>query len=43
MSSAANVRYGLADGSGARNSSRLAFGDVEYIGMRQIADRLRCE
>jgi len=22
---------------------RLAFGDVEYIGMRQIAERLRCE
>jgi len=43
MSSAANVRYGFADGSGARNSRRFAFGEVEYIGMRQIAERLRCE
>src|SRR5216683_2506032 len=32
INSAANVRYGLADGSGARNSSRLAFGDVEQRG-----------
>jgi len=29
MSSAANVRYGLLDGSGARNSTRFALGDVE--------------
>src|SRR5438270_5369685 len=43
MSSAANVRYPLLDGSGARNSIRLALGDLEYTGMRQIADRLRCE
>ena len=43
ISSAANVRYGLDDGSGARNSMRLALGDFEYIGMRQVAERFRCE
>src|SRR5688572_8167280 len=36
-------RYGLHEGSGARNSTRLAFGLLEYIGMRTHADRLRCE
>ena len=43
MSIAANARYGLAVGSGARNSTRLAFGLLEYIGIRQMADRLRAE
>src|SRR6476646_5207147 len=43
MSMAANARYGLQLGSGGRNSTRLAFGDAEYIGMRQAAERLRRE
>ena len=43
MSSAAKARYGLALGSGERNSTRLAFGVVEYIGMRTAAERLRLE
>src|SRR5712692_6303541 len=34
---AANARYGLQDGSGGRNSSRLAFGLAEYMGMRTAA------
>ena len=29
--------------SGVRNSTRFAFGSGEYIGMRQQAERLRCE
>src|SRR5208282_6243816 len=40
---AANARYGLHDGSGGRNSSRLAFGLGEYMGMRTAAERLRRE
>src|SRR6476646_6436722 len=36
---AANPRYGLQLGSGGRNSTRLAFGDAEYIGIRQAAER----
>src|SRR2546428_406243 len=32
---AENARYGLAAGSGDRNSTRLVFGLVEYIGMRR--------
>ena len=40
---AAAVRYGFEDGSGARNSIRFALGDLEYIGMRHTALRLRCE
>ena len=40
---AENARYGLHDGSGQRNSSRFAFGDFEYSGMRTDAERLRCE
>src|SRR5262245_49678222 len=36
---AENARYGLHDGSGVRNSSRLAFGDAENIGIRIAADR----
>ena len=34
MSIAANARYGLHDGSGTRNSMRLAFGLEPVIGMR---------
>ena len=33
--------YGLQLGSGGRNSSRLAFGDCENIGIRTAAERLR--
>jgi hypothetical protein len=33
----------LHDGSGHRNSMRLARGDCEYSGMRTAAERLRCE
>src|SRR5512133_1600081 len=40
---AANARYGLQLGSGGRNSTRFAFGDAEYIGMRHAAERLRRE
>src|SRR4029077_19233632 len=40
---AANARYGLDDGSGGRNSTRLALGEAEYIGIRQAAERLRRE
>ena len=43
ISIAANARYGLQDGSGTRNSTRLAFGFVPVIGIRQQAERLRCE
>src|ERR1700760_4767740 len=43
ISIAANARYGLHDGSGERNSRRLALGDGEYIGMRIDAERLRDE
>ena len=43
ISIAANARYGLQLGSGQRNSTRLAFGLGLYIGMRQEAERLRCE
>src|SRR4029450_1360594 len=38
---AAKDRYGLHEGSGTRNSMRLAFGDVPVIGMRTHAARLR--
>src|SRR3954470_14566241 len=41
ISIAANARYGLHDGSGERNSSRFAFGEGEYMGMRIEADRFR--
>src|ERR1700682_507978 len=40
---AANARYGLQLGSGGRNSTRLALGEAEYIGMRQAAERFRRE
>jgi len=37
------ARYGLQLGSGGRNSTRLALGEAEYIGIRQAAERLRRE
>lgn len=40
---AEKARYGFEDGSGARNSTRLAFGFEPVIGMRIAAERLRCE
>jgi hypothetical protein len=40
---AANARYGFADGSGGRNSTRSGPGLAEYIGMRTAAERLRRE
>src|ERR1700687_2849847 len=43
MRQAENARYGLAAGSGERNSMRFVFGLVEYIGMRTHAERLRLE
>ena len=43
ISIAANARYGLHDGSGQRNSARLALGLSEYIGMRTAAERLRSD
>src|SRR5271157_822542 len=39
----ANERYGLQLVSGGRNSTRLALGLAEYIGMRHAAERLRRE
>src|SRR5437868_5418870 len=36
---AANARYGLQLGSGGRNSTRFAFADAEYIGIRHAAER----
>ena len=36
-------RYGLHDGSGGRNSSRLSLGFCENIGIRIAAERLRAE
>src|SRR5712664_4825134 len=41
ISMAEKARYGLQDGSGERNSMRLALGEGEYIGIRMAADRLR--
>src|SRR5690242_13550153 len=43
ISIAANAKYGLQLGSGGRNSTRLAFGDAEYMGIRHAAERLRRE
>jgi hypothetical protein len=40
---AEKARYGLAAGSGHRNSTLFALGLLEYRGMRQAAERLRCE
>src|SRR6266481_9729760 len=40
---AANARYGLQLGSGGRNSTRLAFGEAEYMGIRHAAERFRRE
>src|SRR5919198_3969251 len=43
ISMADQARYPLQLGSGQRNSSRLAFGLFEYIGIRIDADRLRAD
>ncbi len=43
MSMAEKARYGLPEGSGARNSMRLALGEDPVIGMRIAAERLRAE
>jgi hypothetical protein len=43
MSMAANARYGLQEGSGVRNSRRLAPGFLKYCGMRTHAERFRWE
>ena len=40
ISMAENARYGFADGSGMRNSMRLAFGFVPVMGTRMQAERL---
>src|SRR5437660_492665 len=40
---AANAIYGLQLGSGGRNSTRFAFADAEYIGIRHAADRFLLE
>src|SRR5262249_17257637 len=40
---AAKAMYGLQLGSGGRNSTRFAFGEAEYIGIRHAAERLRRE
>ncbi|CAB4713541.1 unannotated protein [freshwater metagenome] len=40
---AANAKYGLEDGSGQRNSMRLAFGFEPVIGIRIHAERFRAE
>ena len=40
---AEKARYGLDEGSGTRNSTRLALALVPVTGMRVQADRLRCE
>ena len=43
ISIAEKARYGFAEGSGQRNSSRFAFGLLEYSGTRMEAERLRDE
>jgi hypothetical protein len=43
ISMAAKARYGFAVASGHRNSIRFALGELEYIGMRIAAERLRAE
>src|SRR5215510_10342722 len=43
ISIADQARYSLQLGSGHRNSSRLAFGLFEYIGIRIEAERLRAD
>src|SRR5215510_7299573 len=43
ISIADHSRYPLQLGSGQRNSSRLALGLFEYIGIRIAAERLRAE
>ena len=43
ISIAEKARYGFDDGSGTRNSMRLAFGFEPVTGMRMQAERLRAE
>ena len=43
ISIAEKARYGFDDGSGTRNSMRLAFGLEPVTGMRMQAERLRAE
>ena len=43
ISCAAKARSGFAEGSGARNSTRLALGEEPVTGMRIAAERLRAE
>src|SRR5699024_3056032 len=43
ISWAAKPRYGLPEGSGARNSSRLAFGFAPVTGIRTAAERFPWE
>src|SRR5262249_16501008 len=43
ISIAEKARYGLLDGSGTRNSMRLALAFVPVTGMGVQAERLRCE
>ena len=43
ISRAANARYGLQEGSGGLNSTRLLLGLVEYIGILTAALRFRFE
>ena len=40
---AEKARYGLLAASAGRNSRRFAFADMEYVGMRMEAERLRME
>src|SRR5579864_7063047 len=43
ISMAANAIYGLQLGSGGRNSTRLARGAAEYMGILHAAERFRRE
>ena len=43
ISMAAMARYGLQEGSGTRNSMRLALGLEPVTGIRMHAERLRAE
>lgn len=42
-SMAEKARYGFDEGSGTRNSIRLALGEEPVTGMRMQAERLRAE
>src|SRR5699024_1260084 len=43
MSCAEKARYGFAEGSGARHSTRLALAEAPATGVRSAAERLRAE